>query len=357
MTPPPAAHALADTVASIAPPDADVERATLAAMDMKVKPRGSLGRLEALAARIAAIRGTATPGRLHPAVVVCAGDHGVAREGVSAYPQEVTRQMLATYAGGGAAVCVLAREAGADLVVVDCGVAEPIDDPRVLRRRQGPGTASIADGPAMTRAQAEAALEAGIGLVDELHAGGAGLVALGEMGIGNTTSASALCAALLPADPAEVCGPGTGLDGAGVTRKVAVVRRALEANRPDPADPLGVLAALGGFEIATLAGVVLGAAARRMPVLLDGAITTAAALVAVRIAPAAHGALLAAHLSPEPAHRRALAALGLAPIVDLGMRLGEGSGAALALPVVGASLAVLADMATFADAGVSDSGA
>jgi nicotinate-nucleotide--dimethylbenzimidazole phosphoribosyltransferase len=275
-------------------------------------------------------------------VVVVAADHGVAAEGVSAYPQEVTRQMLANFHAGGSAVCVLARETGAALRIVDAGVGAP--------------TGNIAVGPAMGRDDAVRRVDDGRALAEELAAEGFGVVALGEMGIGNTTSASALAAALLPALPSSVCGRGTGLDDAGVERKVAVVERALRANPVDGADPVGMLAGLGGYEIAVLCGLVLGAAAHRMVVVLDGFITTAAAAVAVRIEPSASTALVAGHLSPEPGHRLLLDALGLSPLLDLGLRLGEGSGAALALPLINASLAVLEDMATFEAAGVTDAG-
>jgi nicotinate-nucleotide--dimethylbenzimidazole phosphoribosyltransferase len=317
----------------------DPAAAAQAMLDAKTKPRGSLGRLEELACRIAAIRGTAEPGRLRATIVVAAADHGVAAEGVSAYPQEVTRQMLANFAGGGAAVSVLAREAGAEVHVVDAGVGRP--------------SGNIAVGPAMTRAAAEAALETGRMLATSLDAE---IVGLGEMGIANSTVAAALAAALLPAPAEDVCGRGTGLDEAGVAHKADVVRRALAANEIDAADPVGVLAALGGAEIATLAGVALGAAATRRVVLLDGFISSTAALVAARIEPAAREAMIAAHRSPEPGHALVLAALGLDPLLDLGLRLGEGSGAALALPILDASLAILADMATFDSAGVTDAG-
>jgi nicotinate-nucleotide--dimethylbenzimidazole phosphoribosyltransferase len=338
----------------IAAPDPAADAAARRALDAKAKPRGSLGRLEDLACRVAAIRGTPRPGQLTPAVVVCAADHGVAEEGVSAYPQEVTGQMLRAFTTGGAAVCVLARAAGARLVVVDVGVREPVGGPAVLDRRVRAGTANIAHGPAMTRAEAERAVAVGIELAGELVEHGIGLVALGEMGIANTTAASALTAALLGSDPRAVCGRGTGLDEAGIRRKADVVRRALEANRVSADDPLGALAGVGGLEIAALAGVVLGCAARRTPVLVDGFITAAAALAAVCIEGRCAGALIAAHRSPEPGHRRILHRLGLDPLLELDMRLGEGSGATLALPLVAAALALLADMATFDGAGVTD---
>lgn len=318
------------------------------AYDAKTKPRGSLGRLEELGCRLAAIRGF-VPRSLEAAIVVAAADHGVAREGVSAYPPEVTAQMVANFAAGGAAVNVLARQAGARLILVDAGVAVPFDDAAVRSVRLGPGTANLAAGPAMTTEQARRGLEAGRELADELR--DVDVVALGDMGIGNTTSASALTAALLGVDPALVCGRGTGLDDAGVARKVETVRRGLEANRG--ADPL---AAVGGFELVFLAGLAVGCAANRTAVLLDGFITSAAALAATRIDAAVLDVLIASHRSPEPGHTLVLEALGLEPLLDLELRLGEGSGAALALPLLRAAVAILEEMATFDDAGVTDSG-
>jgi nicotinate-nucleotide--dimethylbenzimidazole phosphoribosyltransferase len=333
---------LAEAVARIRPADAAAGAAVQAALDAKTKPRGSLGRLEELACRIASARGTTTPGPIRATVVVAAGDHGVADEGVSAYPQEVTGQMLANFDAGGAAVCVLARAAGADLRVVDCGV--------------GTGTANLAEGPAMSRAEALAQVEAGIALAAELVDGGTTVVALGEMGIGNSTAAAALTAALLGVEPLRVCGRGTGLDDAGLSRKIGVVERALEVNATRLDDAIGTLAALGGFEIAFLVGIALGAAANRAVVLLDGFITAAAALAAARLAGDARDSMIAAHLSPEPGHRLVLEELRLVPLLDLGLRLGEGSGAALALPLLQAAAAIVGEMATFGSAGVTDAG-
>jgi nicotinate-nucleotide--dimethylbenzimidazole phosphoribosyltransferase len=313
--------------------------AARAELDRKTKPQGSLGRLEELAVRIAGIRDDPSPGVLRAAIVLAAADHGVAARGVSAYPQEVTRQMLANFEAGGAAVCVLARLAGAELRVFDLGV--------------GAGTADITAGPAMSRRRAEDCVARGAAVAGELAAEGIGIVALAEMGIGNSTSASALAAALLSVDPELVTGRGTGVDDAGLARKVDAVRRALAVNR-FAGDPLETLAALGGFEIAFLAGVATGAAERGLVVLLDGFITGAAALVAERLSRGAGAAMVAAHLSPEPGHRLVLEALGLEPLLDLGLRLGEGSGAALALPLLQAALAILDEMATFESAGVSD---
>jgi nicotinate-nucleotide--dimethylbenzimidazole phosphoribosyltransferase len=321
-------------------PRSAVADAARARLDAKTKPRGSLGRLEDLAVRIADIRGSATPGRLRAAVVVAAADHGVAAHGVSVYPQEVTAQMLANFEAGGAAICVLARVAGAELRVFDLGV--------------GAGTADMTAGPAMTREQVRDRLDRGRQAAADLAAEGFGIVALGEMGIGNTTSASALTAALLSVEPEVVCGRGTGLDAAGIRHKIDMVRRALAVNEPEEAE--AVLAALGGFEIAFLAGLAMGAAERRMVVLLDGFITGAAALAAERIRPGTSSAMVAAHRSPEPGHAFVLEALRLDPLLDLELRLGEGSGAALALPIVHASLAILDEMATFESAGVTDAG-
>jgi nicotinate-nucleotide--dimethylbenzimidazole phosphoribosyltransferase len=333
---------LDQVVAEIRPGDEGAEVAARRALDAKTKPRGSLGALEELAARLAAIRGTANPARLRSAVVVAAADHGVTHEGVSAYPQEVTRQMLANFDEGGAAVCVLARAAGAELQVVDVGVGRP--------------TQNIAKGPAMSVDDAVERVEQGIVLADDLAANEIGVVAVGEMGIGNSTVAAALTAALLDIAPAETVGPGTGLDDHGIRHKVEVVERALRASRVDRSDPVGTLAALGGFELAFLCGLMLGCAANRVVVVLDGFITGAAALVAARVAPAATDSMVAAHVSPEPGHKLVLDELGLVPLLDLGLRLGEGSGAALALPLVDAALAILDEMATFAAAGVTDSG-
>ncbi|MFL6011036.1 MAG: nicotinate-nucleotide--dimethylbenzimidazole phosphoribosyltransferase [Gaiellaceae bacterium] len=334
---------LETTVARINAVDGDAAAEAQRALDSKTKPRRSLGRLEEVASRVAGIRRTPAPGRLQMAVIVAAADHGVAAEGVSAYPAEVTQQMLANFDAGGAAVSVLARVAGAQVRVVDAGVGAP--------------TANIATGPAMTTAAARHWLEQGIAGADELAADGAGIVALGEMGIANSTSAAALTAALLGLEPERVCGRGTGLDDAGLEHKIEVVRKALGANEGiERGDPVAVLAAFGGFEVAFLAGVSLGAAANRLVVVVDGFISAAAALVAVRLAPAVAETMIAAHLSPEPGHRPVLDALGLEPLLDLGLRLGEGSGATLCLPLIDAALALLDEMASFASAGVTDAG-
>jgi nicotinate-nucleotide--dimethylbenzimidazole phosphoribosyltransferase len=285
-------------------------------------------------------------------IFTLAGDHGVAAEGVSAYPQAVTGQMVENLARGGAGVNVLARQVGARVVVADFGVIAPAATAAgTVERRVAPGTRSMTKGPAMTREEAVRAIAAGAALVE---AAAPDCVGTGEMGIGNTTAASALTAALTGADPAMVTGRGTGVADDAWIRKVEAVARALAVNRPDAGDPLGVLAAVGGFEIAGLVGVVLAGAARRVPVVLDGFIATAAALVAARLAPAVRDYLIAAHRSTEPGHVRLLEALGLTPYLELGMRLGEGTGAALGIGLLRAALACYREMATFKEAGVSE---
>jgi len=349
---------LAATIAQIREPDRHVAETVQRLLDAKTKPRRSLGRLEDLACQIAAIRGTTAPEPARKAIVVMGADHGVAAEGVSAFPQEVTRQMLLNFARGGAAINALARQAGARLIVVDMGVVTALpDEPDIRACRIAAGTQCFTRGPAMTRDQAIAALEAGIALAGELAGDGITLVGIGEMGIANTTAASALAAVLTGSPIDAVTGRGTGISDAVIAHKREVIRRAIETNRPDPGDPLDVLAKLGGFEIAGLAGVALGCAAAGVPVVVDGFISGAAALVAVRLAPAAAGALVCSHCSLELGHRIVLAALDRKPLFELELRLGEASGAALAMPLIDAALAILRDMATFDAAEVTDSGA
>ena len=339
----------------IGPPDAGAEVEARRRLDQLTKPPGSLGRLEELAVRLAAITGTCPPPLRDPVIFTLAGDHGVVAQGVSAYPQIVTAQMVENFLRGGAAVNVLARHAAARIVVADLGVASPLPRHAALRDlKVAPGTADMTVGPAMTRAQAIQAIEAGIGLVEAERARGADLVGTGEMGIGNTTAASALVAALTGATAESVTGPGTGVDAAGRRRKVEAIHRALTRNAPDPADALDTLAKVGGFEIAGLVGVILAGAAYRLPVVLDGFIAGAAALVAARLEPTARTALIAAHRSAEPGHTRVLEALGLEPYLELGMRLGEGTGAALCIDLARAAVSVLTEMATFKSAGVTD---
>ena len=349
---------LAETCAAIGAPDRAVAAETQRRLDGKTKPRRSLGRLEDLACRVAAIRGSVVPPLPRNAIVFAGADHCVSAEGVSAYPREVTAQMLLNFARGGAAINVLARHAGAEVVVVDMGVAETIPpSPAIRSHRLGAGTANFTRGPAMSETQARAALETGIALAAELVGGGVTLLGTGDMGIGNTTASSALTAVLTASDPADVTGRGTGVDDAGLARKVEAIRRGLALNRPRADDALDALAKVGGFEIGCLAGVVLGGAARRVPVVVDGFIAGVAALVAVRLAPAAVDYLIASHRSVEIGHQRVLAALELTPLLDLELRLGEGTGAALAMTLVDAALRILHEMATFDAAGVTDAGA
>lgn len=341
------------TIAAIRPASAQVLRQADAAMADKVKPLGSLGRLEDVATRIAALRGRLDLPDPTPAVVVCAADHGIAAEGVSAFPQAVTGLMLDAFGAGGAAVAVLSRAAGARLVVADLGVIDPPPVPGLLTRSIRPGTANSALAPAMSIAEATAALRVGIEISHDLIDDGIDLIALGEMGIANTTTASALTAALLGCDAAATCGRGTGLDDEQVAHKVSVVDRVLARHAGVLGDPLATLAAVGGLEVAALAGVVLGAAQRHVPVLVDGFITGAAALTAARLAPACTDAMIASHLSPEPGHALQLAELGLPPLLDLEMRLGEGSGAALSINLVRSAIAVLTQMASFSSLGLA----
>jgi nicotinate-nucleotide--dimethylbenzimidazole phosphoribosyltransferase len=347
---------LAETTAAIVPPDEEARAAARERLDRMTKPRGALGRVEDLAVALAGIAGQCPPPLPEPAAVaVFAGDHGVHAQGVTPWPQEVTAQMVANFLAGGAVVNAFARQLGAEVCVVDVAVAAPLaPQPGLLPRRVVAGTADMTAGPAMTREQAARAVEVGIETARDLVAAGNRCLVSGDMGIANTTAAAALVSAFTGADPAEATGRGTGIDDATLARKTDVVRRALALHRPDPADPLGVLAAVGGAEHAALAGFVLGAAALRVPVLLDGVNAGAAALAAARLAPACVGYCLGGHVSAEPGHARALAHLGVEPLLDLGMRLGEGTGALLALPVALGAARALHDVATFDAAGVTD---
>jgi nicotinate-nucleotide--dimethylbenzimidazole phosphoribosyltransferase len=322
-------------------------------LDHLTKPPGSLGRLEEIAVKLAIVRG-GTPRVEQPVVFVFAADHGVVAEGVSAYPQIVTAQMVENFLTGGAAINVLARQAGARVVVADFGVAGPLPpSPGLIDCALARGTENLARGPAMTSAQAIAAIERGAALAEAAIAAGADLLVTGEMGIANTTAASAITAVITGADPGAATGRGTGVDDSGWRRKVEVVRGALAVNRPDAGDGVDVLARVGGFEIGGLAGVILAGAAHRVPVVLDGFITAAAALVATTLAPNARHALFASHRSAEPGHAWALAHLALEPYLDLGFRLGEGTGGALFIHVARAAAAIYNEMATFKSAGVS----
>jgi nicotinate-nucleotide--dimethylbenzimidazole phosphoribosyltransferase len=342
------------TCGRIAPLDKTAMAAAQGRQSQLTKPPGSLGRLEALSIQLAGITGQALPRVDRKAVVVLAGDHGVAAEGVSAYPSEVTAQMALNFLQGGAAINVLSRQVGARVTVADVGVAANLPDhPNLLQRKIAYGTANFTREPAMTREQASRAVEIGIEIATREVALGLDLVATGEMGIGNTTSASAVTAVFTGQPVSGVTGRGTGVDDQGLARKVDAIERALTLHRPDAADPLGVLAAVGGFEIGTIAGVCLGAAAHRVPVVVDGFISAAGALIAAALCPAVKPYLIASHLSVERGHAALWEALGLRPLVDLDLRLGEGTGAVLAMHLVEAACRILAEMATFADAGVS----
>ena len=345
---------LETTLSRIGLPDAAAAEAARSRQARLTKPPGSLGRLEDLAVRIAGIAGNSVP-ELGPGVAfVMAADHGVAAAGVSAYPREVTAAMVLNFLAGGAAVNALAAFAGFRVSVTDCGVASDLGPATGLRiRRVRPGTDDITRGPAMSRDEARRSVEIGIEVFEEeFESGPFGLAAAGEMGIGNTTPASAIVAALTGRPPREVTGRGTGVDDRGLERKVAAVERALAVNRPDPSDPLDVLSKVGGFEIGAMAGVFLAAAARRIPVLVDGFISAAAALIARGLCPRAAEYMIAGHQSVEPGQAAALGLMGLTPVLDLGMRLGEGTGAVLAAAVCRAACEVHARMATFEEAGV-----
>lgn len=332
--------------------------AAQAYLDNLTKPLGSLGMLEKIARQLAGITGQVKSALPKKTCILMAGDHGIVAEGVSAYPQEVTPQMVLNFLSGGAAMNVLARHAGAELVVVDVGVAVDLPyHPLLKNRKVTYGTANMTKGPAMSRQQAVTAIEVGMEIAEECMAAGTGLLGTGEMGIGNTTPSAALTAVFAECDVATVCGRGTGVDDERLKRKMAAIERALEINRPNAADPLDVLAKIGGLEIAGIAGVMLAAAAHRKPVIVDGFISGAAALVAARLQPLAVNYMLASHLSEEPGHQVVLKTLGLQPFLHMDMRLGEGTGAALAMTMADAALKIVHEMATFATAGVSTSNA
>jgi nicotinate-nucleotide--dimethylbenzimidazole phosphoribosyltransferase len=319
------------------------------------KPPGSLGRLEEIANRLAAIQQTATPVVTKKRIYVVAGDHGVTIEGVSAYPREVTPQMVDNFLRGGAAINVLGRAGGIDVRVVDAGVdADLSDRPELIHAKVVRGTANFAVGPAMTRESAETCLMKGIELAQASAQNEVNLVGIGEMGIGNTTAASAITAVLLGCDPEAVTGRGTGVDDAGLTHKVDVIRRALEINHPEANDAIDVLAKVGGAEIGVMAGIVLGAAANHLPVVADGFISTTAAALALRLQPNVRDYLFNGHRSAERGHTALIEFIGEPPLLELSMRLGEGTGAALAMNIIEGAAKLLSEMATFKDAGVTN---
>jgi len=342
------------TMDAIGPLDESAMAAARARQDALTKPQGSLGRLEELSIQVAGITGQARPEIEDKAIITLVGDHGVTAEGVSAYPSEVTAQMVDNFLHGGAAINVLARCVGARVVVVDVGVARQLaPHPDLVDRKVAPGTADMACGPAMSREEAIQAVESGIEVAEEQLSRGMDIVGTGDMGIGNTTASSAIVAALTSAPVEQVTGRGTGVGGAQLRHKIETIERALRVNRPDPHDPLDVLAKVGGLEIGGIAGVILAAAAHRIPAVIDGFISGAGALIATGLAPQVRGYLIAAHRSVEVGHRVALEWLGLSPLLDLHLRLGEGTGAALGIFLVEASVRVLGEMATFDEAGVA----
>lgn len=339
---------------AVVPPDPDAERAARTRQQTLTKPPGSLGRLEDLSVWVAACQGACPPRQFDRArVVVFAGDHGVTASGVSAFPSEVTAQMIANFGAGGAAINVLAELAGAGVRVADIAVDSPSSDGAIAAHKVRRSSGNIAVEDALSADEAEAAVQAGRTIADEEVDAGADLLIAGDMGIGNTTPATTLIAALTGSEPVAVVGRGTGIDDEGWARKTSAIRDALYRARGVIADPLGLLRVCGGADLAAMAGFLAQAAVRRTPVLLDGVVVTAAALVADELAPGARAWWQAGHRSTEPAHTLALQRLDLEPIVDLQMRLGEGSGAAVALPVLRAAVAVLASMATFDEAGIA----
>ena len=337
------------------PVDTDAVENAAARQQQLTKPAGSLGQLESVAVQLAGLQGQVKPTLDHVWISIFAGDHGVVAEGVSAFPQEVTGQMLLNFVSGGAAISVLARQLGAQLEVVDLGTVTPsLDLPGVRHLNIGPGTANFAKGAAMTRAQGELALQGGRDSALRAKAAGAQLFIGGEMGIGNTTAASALACALLDCPVAHLTGPGTGLNAEGVSHKAQVIERALALHAAQRGDALQTLFNLGGFEIAALVGAYLACAQEGVAVLVDGFICTVAALVAVRLNPACREWLLFGHRGAEPGHRHVLETLGAEPLLELGLRLGEGSGAALAVPLLRLACDLHGQMATFAEAAVAD---
>lgn len=335
------------------PPDTTAAEAARLRQSQLTKPLGALGELEAVAIRLAGLQGRAHPSVDKVHISIFAADHGVAEEGVSAFPQAVTAQMVENFLNGGAAISVLAQELGAILEVVDVGIKTPISHPKLISQRVGEGTGNSAEGAAMTTHQLELALQAGADAVDRANAANADLFIGGEMGIANTTAATAIYCALLDVPIMDATGPGTGLDRDGMLHKVNVVRRILNQHRQHFDQPLEVLRRLGGFEIAALTGAYVRAAQLGLPVLADGFISTAAALIAIDINPAVADWLLLSHTSAEPGHFFAVAELKQQPLLDLGLRLGEGSGAAVAVPLLRMACALHNRMATFAEADIA----
>jgi len=346
---------LTETIKKIIEPDSKLTAATQSRLDNLTKPLGSLGRLEELAKQIAGITGKENPELIKKVIFTLAADHGVTAEGVSAFPKEVTAQMVYNFLRGGAGINVLAKHVGAKVVVVDIGVAEDLKpDCNLVIRKIAYGTKNMAKGPAMSRDEAVKAICVGIEIFEEEYLHGVDIIGTGEMGIGNTTSASAITACFTGSAVDTVVGRGTGLDDSGLKNKIEVIKKSLSINKPDANDALDVLSKIGGFEIAGLAGIILAAAAKRTPVVIDGFISAAASLVAFKIAPKVKGYMIAAHNSVERGHKIILEHLGLKPLMDLDLRLGEGTGGALGIGLADASIKILTQMATFKSANVAE---
>lgn len=346
---------LESTIQNIQPLDKNAMSLARARQETLTKPAGSLGRLEELSIQLAGIQGKSRPQIKQKAIVVMVADHGVVAEGTSAYPQEVTGQMVLNFIRGGAAINALSRQVGARVIVVDIGIAGKTSSfMGILRHKVAPGTRNMCKGPAMTIGEATEAITAGIEVVKTEINKGLDIIGTGEMGIGNTTASSAICSVFTGKTAAEVTGRGTGLDDKQLQHKIEVINKALDLNKPETGRPLEVLAKVGGLEIGGLAGVMLGAAANRVPVMVDGFISGAAALIATGLCPQVKDYLIAAHLSFEPGHKIMMEYLGLKPLLDLDMRLGEGTGAALGISLAEAACRTLNEMATFAEAGVSE---
>ncbi|UCD07962.1 MAG: nicotinate-nucleotide--dimethylbenzimidazole phosphoribosyltransferase [Dehalococcoidales bacterium] len=347
---------LNNTIKMIKPLDEKAMGEARTRQNLLTKPEGSLGRLEDLSIQIAGIHRKAIPEINHKAVITMAGDHGVVAEGVGNWPQEVTAQMVDNFLIGGAGINVMAKQAGARNIIVDIGVASEMkSNPKLVSRKVAPGTGNIAAGPAMPREQAVKAVETGIEIVNDEIAHGLDIVGTGDMGIGNTTASSAVCVAITGRKPSEVTGRGTGISDEQLKHKTEIVEKALALNRPDSSQPLDVLAKVGGLEIGGLTGVILGSAAQGIPVVIDGFISGAAALIAVSLTPQVKDYIIASHVSAEAGHRAMLEHIGLTPLFDLGLRLGEGTGAALGIFLCDTAVKVLSGMSTFTEAGVSES--
>jgi len=344
---------LEKTLSQIRELDREAMAKNQARLDILTKPPGSLGVLEEISLKLAGITGNPMPTIGDKAVVVMAGDHGIVQEGVAAFPQEVTPQMVLNFLAGGAAINVLSRHVGARVVCVDIGVISTVSHPGLIVKKVKTGTNNMAKGPAMSREEAVKALEVGIDIATEQVRNGCTLLATGDMGIGNTTPSTAILAALTGLPVGNIVGRGTGVDDHRLALKIKAIERALEVNQPNPKDGLDILAKVGGLEIGGLAGVILGAAATRTPVVIDGFISTAAALIAATVEPRAKDYMIASHVSEEPGHKHMLDYLQLPPMLHMKMRLGEGTGAVLAFNLVEAATKILHEMATFADAGIS----